>query len=117
MQNFIFKIRHARRKGQFLERCRRALIVRWNALLYRLSPVLLAKLRYYRARRWPDLTNPGTFDEKLLWLNLYWSDPLKTRCADKYELRSCASELNLAHLLPRLLGVYERSDEIDLEAS
>ena len=63
------------------------------------------------------LTNPGTFDEKLLWLNLYWSDPLKTSCADKYELRSCASELNLSHLLPRLLGVYERSDEIDLEAS
>ena len=116
VQSFIFKIRHAWGKGQFLERCRRALIVRWNALIYRLSPVLLAKICYYRARgRWPDLTNPRTFDEKLLWLMLYWRDPLKTSCADKYELRSYASELNLSHLLPPLLAVYERSDEIDFD--
>jgi hypothetical protein len=116
VQNFIFKIRQAWRKGRFLERCRRALIVRWNAFLYRLSPVLLAKLRYYRVRgHWPDLTSPRTFDEKLVWLNLYWRDPLKTSCADKYELRSYASELNLSHLLPPLLGVYERSDEIDFD--
>lgn len=116
MQNLIFKIRHAWRKGRFVERCRRALIVRWNSLLYRVSPVLLAKLRYYRARgRWPDFTRPETFDEKLLWLMLYWRHPLKTRCADKFELRTYASDLNLSHLLPPLLAVYDRTDQIDFD--
>jgi len=44
---------------------------------------------------------------------LYHRNPLATRCADKYAVRSYVEELGLGSLLPRQYGVYERVDEID----
>jgi hypothetical protein len=74
-------------------------------------------LRYWAAwRRWPDFENPTTFDEKLLWLNLYWRNPLKTECADKYTLRAYVERQGLGYLLPRVYGVYETVEAIDFEA-
>lgn len=91
---------------------------RWiQARLYGISPELLAKCRYRTVRgRFPDLADPQSFDEKLLWLMLYWRHPLKTRCTDKYTMRSYVSEQGLERLLPHLLGVYENSSEIDFSA-
>lgn len=90
---------------------------RRNALLYHLSPVLLAKLRYRMAwGRWPDLSRPTFFDEKLLWLMLYWQHPLKTKCGDKHTMRAYVHEQGLAHLLPRLFAVYDSVDAIDFAA-
>lgn len=83
----------------------------------RVSPVLLARLRYLAAwGRWPDFENPTTFDEKLLWLNLYWRHPLKTECADKYTLRAYVERQGLGHLLPRVYRVYEMAETIDFGA-
>lgn len=79
-----------------------------------LSPVIYAKLRYKQSRGvFPDLKNPVTFDEKLLWLMLYWRNPLKTLCADKYEMRSFVEKHNYKNLLPHLYGVYVKPDNID----
>lgn len=89
----------------------------WYKSLLRLSPELLARVRYRAAwGRWPDFENPTTFDEKLLWLNLYWPHPLKTECGDKYTLRGYVERQGLGHLLPRLYGVYESVEEIDFSA-
>ena len=44
---------------------------------------------------------------------LYWRHPLKSRCADKYAVRSYVEENGLGHLLIDLLGVYDKSVEID----
>lgn len=86
------------------------------AALYKASPVLLAKLRYRVIRgKWPDLKNPRSFDEKLLWLMLYWRHPLKSVCADKYTMRSYVKEHGMEHVLPDLLGVYEHSHEINFK--
>jgi hypothetical protein len=86
-------------------------------LLYRMSPVLLARYRYLtRMGRRLNLNRPTTFDEKLLWLMLFWRHPLKTRCADKIGLRDYATELGLAEALVEQYGVYESPDEIDFEA-
>lgn len=98
----------------------RRLVALWRReyprLLYRISPVLMAKHRYRtETGRRLRLEAPLTFDEKLLWLMLYWRHPLKTRCADKYAMRAYASELGYGHLLVDLLGVYERADEIDFD--
>lgn len=87
------------------------------SFLYGLSPVLLARVRYLiKLGRWPDLKNPQSFDEKLLWLMLYWRHPLKTLCGDKYTVRSYIEECGLGHLLSNCLGVYESSQEIDFGA-
>ena len=116
MNSLAFRIKHAWHRGRFFDRCKRALIVRCNKLLYTISPVLLARVRFRLARgHWPNFEQPRTFDEKLLWLVLFWQDPLKTRCADKLGVRSYAEELGLGHLLPKLLRVYEQSDAIDFD--
>ena len=85
--------------------------------LYAISPLLLAKYRYWLLRgKRLSLKNPRTFDEKLIWLNLYWRNPLKTQCADKYAVRSYVSSCGLSDALPILLGVYDRSTEINFDS-
>jgi hypothetical protein len=86
-------------------------------MLAKTSPELLSRLRYREAwGRWPDLRKPATFDEKLLWLNLYWRHPLKTECGDKFALRGWVERQQLGHLLPRLYDVYDSVDTIDFDA-
>ena len=85
-----------------------------RVLLYTLSPTLLVKYKYLIKRhKLPNLKQPETFDEKLLWLMIYWRHPLKTKCTDKYELRAYVKDHNLECILPDLLGVYNAPDEID----
>ena len=89
----------------------------YTSLLSRLSPVLFAKHRYKQAVGRPlNLKSPETFDEKLLWLMLYWRHPLKTQCGDKYTMRSYVEQHGWADVLPDLLGVYEDSRDIDFDA-
>jgi TupA-like ATPgrasp len=84
--------------------------------LYGLSPTLLYRLRFrLRKARWPNLRDPKSFDEKLGFLMLYWRHPLKTRCADKYSMRAYVREQKLAHLLPKIIDVYEDSRAIDFQ--
>ncbi len=84
------------------------------AFCYRLSPVLLARLRYRAAwGRWPDFKNPRTMDEKLLWLMLFWRDPLKTQCGDKFAMRSYVESQGMTHVLPELYAVYDSVSEIN----
>ncbi|MCK7480587.1 MAG: hypothetical protein M0C28_27685 [Candidatus Moduliflexus flocculans] len=83
--------------------------------LFDISPLWLVKYRYRKAtgRRYDPL-RPRTLDEKLLWLMLYWRHPLKSRCADKYAVRSYVEESGLGHILIDLLGVYDSFREIDI---
>lgn len=105
------------KRSQTLVNCVNRADAAFRTTLYNLSPEWLAKLNYRKAwGRWPDLRNPQTFDEKLLWLMLFWHHPLKTRCADKYAVRSYVQEHDLGHMLPTLLGLYESSAAIDFES-
>ena len=62
-----------------------------------------------------NLDNPRTFNEKIQWLKLYDSTPIKTRLADKYLVREWAKEkIGEKYLVP-LLDVYERFEDIDFE--
>ena len=62
-----------------------------------------------------DLANPRTYNEKLQWMKLYDSTPLKTRLADKYLVRDWVKEkIGEEYLIP-LLGVWDNFDEIDFD--
>jgi len=63
-----------------------------------------------------DLDHPRTFNEKIQWLKLYDSTPIKTRLADKYLVREWVAEkIGEKYLIP-LLGVYDSFDQIDFDS-
>lgn len=94
--------------------CYEEVVTQFRAFLYTISPTLLTKYRFMiKRQRMPNLRNPQSFDEKLLWLMLYWKHPLKIQCADKYAVRSYVKDHGFGHALPEVLGVYKNSSEID----
>lgn len=62
-----------------------------------------------------NLDNPQTYNEKIQWLKLYDSTPLKTRLADKYLVREWVKEkIGEEYLIP-LLGVWDRFEDINFD--
>ena len=60
-----------------------------------------------------NLKNPTTFNEKIQWLKLYDSSPLKTQTTDKYLVRNWVKEKIGEQYLVPILGVYDDFDDID----
>ena len=84
-------------------------------MFYSISPLFLFQYRYFLLKgTLPNLKNPQTFDEKLIWLNFFWRHPLKTICADKYTLHPYLSKLGFEQILIPLYGVYNDPEEIDI---
>jgi hypothetical protein len=46
---------------------------------------------------------------------LYWRNPLKTQCGDKFAMREYVDKNNLGYLLPKLIGVYCNVNEIEFQ--
>ena len=91
-----------------------------NRIYKNMEPRLFEKhLREHFQRRTGkpiDFDNLKTFTEKLQWLKLYDSTPLKSRLADKFAVRSWVAEkIGDEYLIP-LLGVYDDFDDIDFDA-
>lgn len=62
-----------------------------------------------------NLDCPKTINEKIQWLKIYDSTPIKTRLTDKYLVRDWVAEkIGEKYLIP-LLGVYDSFDEIDFD--
>ena len=62
-----------------------------------------------------NLQHPKTYNEKIQWLKLYDSTPLKTRLSDKFLVRDWVKEkIGEEYLIP-LLGVWDNFDEIDFD--
>ena len=62
-----------------------------------------------------NLENPKTFNEKIQWIKLYDSTPLKTRLADKYLVRDWVKkQVGEKYLIP-LLGVWDKFDDINFD--
>ncbi|MDD2285127.1 MAG: ATP-grasp fold amidoligase family protein [Paludibacter sp.] len=82
--------------------------------IYKLSPELGCKL-IYRAccGKKLDLNDPQTYNEKIQWLKLYDSSPLKTTLADKYLVKEWVAErIGDEYIIPTL-GVWDSFDDID----
>ncbi len=68
-----------------------------------------------KKKRKLDLERPRSFNEKIQWLKLYDSTPIKTRLSDKYLVRGwIIDKIGTKYLIP-LLGVYDNFDEINFE--
>lgn len=74
--------------------------------------------RWYRLStgRICDLDAPRTLGEKIQWLKLYDSTPLKGRLADKYLVRPWVAQTIGEEFLVPLLGVWDRAEQIDFDA-
>jgi hypothetical protein len=82
----------------------------------RLPDRLVLARRFQRAFGRPlNLKDPQTFNEKLLWLMLYYRTPLVTRLADKYEVRGYVAERVGSERLNELYGVWDRVSDIDFD--
>ena len=74
------------------------------------------KLWYKRTtKKELNLEAPKTFNEKIQWMKLYDSTPLKTRLADKYLVRDWVKEKIGEEYLVPLLGVWDSFEEIDFD--
>lgn len=78
-------------------------------------PEELKKKYFSKMKRQLDLNNPVSFNEKIQWLKLYDSTPLKSLLADKYRSKKYVGNLiGEDHIIP-LLGVWDNFDDIDFE--
>ena len=60
-----------------------------------------------------DLTQPKNYNQKIQWLKLYDSTPLKSKLSDKYQVREYVkNKIGEEYLIP-MLGVWDSFDEID----
>ena len=62
-----------------------------------------------------NLDRPKTFDEKIQWLKIYDSTPIKTLLSDKYLMRDWITEKIGEEFLVPLLGIYNKFKDIDFE--
>lgn len=87
----------------------------YSALDPRRYAAALSVWYHYVTGDWLNLDKPITFNEKIQWLKLYDSTPLKTRLADKYLVRDWVKEkIGDQYLIP-LLGVWDKFDDIDFD--
>lgn len=82
-----------------------------------ISPKLGCQVIYFmKFKKFPNLSNPKEFNEKLMWLKLnnYNYNENVWKCADKYEMREyCINKGIDKTNFPKLIGVYENVNEIN----
>lgn len=77
---------------------------------------LYVQLNYFaHFRKFANLKNPITYNEKLNWLKLYNHNPIYTKLVDKYEVKKYVSDkIGSQYIIPTL-GIWDRFEEIDFE--
>ena len=89
-------------------------------MLYALYPILpdRASIQIYyfsHFKRFANLRNPKTYNEKLNWLKLHDRNLLYSRMVDKYEAKEYVAEIIGNEYIVPTLGVWEHFDDIDFE--
>jgi lipopolysaccharide biosynthesis glycosyltransferase len=75
----------------------------------------IKKLWSLKYKKSLNLDNPRTFDEKIQWLKIYDSTPIKTLLSDKYLVRDWITEkIGEEYLIP-LYAIYNKFKEIDFQ--
>jgi hypothetical protein len=74
----------------------------------------LSKIYKHTFGIYPNLDEPKTYNEKLLWQKLHWRNDLCYDLVDKYKVRKYVEKCGLEKYLVKLYGVYNSIEEIDL---
>jgi hypothetical protein len=97
-------------------------IKKWiKPYFYRIALLLVSDELYVKTHfKWTfkrdlDLNNPQTFSEKIQYLKLYNRTRQLNQLADKYEVRQYVKDQGLDHLLNHLIGIYQKTEEINLD--
>lgn len=78
-------------------------------------PKILMQLYMHHFDEELDLLHPVKFSEKIQWIKLYDNSALKTRLADKYQVREWIKDkVGERYLIP-LLGVWDRPEDVDYD--
>lgn len=88
-------------------------------LLTWISPRLNIKFFFKRChKKWPNLKNPKTLDEKIQWMKLHYykDNALVCQCADKFRVREYVASCGLDFILNDLITTYKSSAEINWDA-
>ena len=93
--------------------------------LYRTIPKIRYKINPQRALSnlfksrfgyYPDLEAPKTYSEKIQWIKLHYHNPLLAKYVDKYEVREFVKSKGMGDLLNRIIGVWDRVNEIPFDS-
>ena len=63
----------------------------------------------------PDLNDPKTFNEKILWSKLHIENPLITTCCDKYAVKEYAAKIIGEEYVLPVLGAWDNAADIDFD--
>ena len=76
------------------------------------------RLKYWQwFRKFPNLKNPKTFNEKLQWLKLHDRKPVYSTMVDKFASKAFVAErIGAEYAVPALGGPWASFDEIDFDA-
>lgn len=66
-----------------------------------------------RFKKKPNLENPRNLIEKIYWMQLHCDTSIWSLCADKYRMREYVTSRGCADFLPKICGVWNKSDEIE----
>lgn len=107
------KLKERIKKNKYIRRIYFQIVFSIRSVLTIASPTLASKYFYRKTfKKKLDLKYPRTFNEKLMWLKLYWQNPIKSICADKYKVREYIVNEGLKECLNQLYGVYNKPEEI-----
>lgn len=77
--------------------------------------IMVSQMFYWKIGYYPNIDNPKTFSEKVLWLKLYYEDPRITICGDKYKAKAYIDNiLGPGHTVP-IIKKYDSVCDIDLD--
>lgn len=81
-----------------------------------LSDDVFSKIKYYENTGMKlNLERPTTFNEKLWWLKINYRTSLMTQCSDKVLVHDYLNGLELGHLSNKIIGVYERAEDVPFD--
>lgn len=103
------------KKVHFIDNlCLKNIARKVGSILNSIDPRIMINFLFYRRfKKFPNLKNPCTYNEKIQWIKLNYHDPLMIECADKYKVRGYVSRMGLSNILIPIIGIYNDIKEID----